>query len=48
MREQELQNDSQLIELVKASSDALVELKTALAEQTITMRELLGKLDKRR
>jgi len=25
-----------------------VELKTALAEQTITMRELLGKLDKRR
>ena len=48
MREQELQNDGQLIELVKTSSDALVELKTALAEQTITMRELLGKLDKRR
>ena len=45
--EQEMQNDQQLIELVKASSDALLEMKMALAEQTATMRELLGRLDTR-
>ena len=37
-----------LIELVKASSNALIEMKTALAEQTMTMRELLSRLDTRR
>ena len=45
--EQELQNDQQLIELVKGSSNALIEMKTALAEQTMTMRELLSRLDTR-
>ena len=42
--EQELQNDQQLIELVKGSPNALLEMKTALAEQTATMRELLAML----
>jgi len=46
--EQEMQNDQQLIELVKASSDALLGMKTALAEQTMTMRELLSRLDVKR
>ena len=46
--EQEMQNDQQLIELVKASSDALLGMKTALAEQTATMRELLSRLDSKR
>ena len=45
MSEQEMQNDQQLISLVKASSDALLEMKTALAEQTMTMRKLLSRLD---
>jgi len=46
--EQEMQNDQQLISLVKASSNALMEMKTALAEQTMTMRELLSRLDVKR
>ena len=46
--EQEMQNDQQLIELVKASSDALLGMKTALVEQTATMRELLSRLDSKR
>ena len=44
MREQEIHNDEQLLDVVKSSSDALVEMKTALAEQTSTMRELLATL----
>ena len=42
--EQEIQNDQQLIEIVKATSSALIEMKTALAEQTATMRELIARL----
>ena len=48
MRSQEGKEEEQLISLVKASSDALLEMKTALAEQTMTMRELLSRLDTRR
>ena len=48
MRSQEGKEEEQLISLVKASSDALLEMKMALAEQTATMRELLGRLDTRR
>ena len=44
MREQEIHNDEQLLDVVKSSSDALVEMKIALAEQTATMRELLAML----
>ena len=44
MREQEIRSDEQLLDVVKSSSDALVEMKTALAEQTATMRELLAML----
>ena len=46
--EQEIANDKQLIELVKASSDALLQMKTALVEQTSAMRELVSKLDAKR
>jgi len=48
MRQQDIENDRQLVSIVKATSDALVEMKTALAEQTATMRELLGRLDRKR
>ena len=48
MRSQEGKEEEQLISLVKASSDALIEMKTALAEQTAAMRELLSRLDTRR
>lgn len=44
MRQQEEKGDEQLIEIVKATSSALIEMKTALAEQTATMRELIGRL----
>ena len=44
MREQEIHNDDQLFDVVKSTSDALIEMKTALAEQTATMRELLATL----
>ena len=40
--------DERLVELMKASSEALINMKTALAEQTAAMRELLGKLDRKR
>ena len=48
MRQQDIENDRQLVSIVKTTSDALVEMKTALAEQTATMRELLGRLDRKR
>jgi hypothetical protein len=48
MQMQDHQNDLQLVELVKASSSAILELKVALSEQTLTMRDLLAKLDKKR
>ena len=48
MRLQEEKGDESLIEVIRASSDALLEMKTALAEQTATMRELLSRLDTRR
>ena len=48
MAEQEIQNDQQLVELVKASSDALLQMKTALVEQTSAMRELVSRLDAKR
>ena len=44
MRHQEEKGDEQLIEIVRATSSALIEMKTALAEQTATMRELIGRL----
>ena len=44
MREQEIHNDEQLFDVVKSTSDALIEMKTALADQTATMRELLATL----
>ena len=44
MRQQEEKGDEQLLEIVKATSSALIEMKTALAEQTATMRELIGRL----
>jgi hypothetical protein len=44
MRKQEIHNDDQLFDVVKSTSDALIEMKTALAEQTATMRELLATL----
>jgi len=44
----ERQADERLVELMKASSEALIEMKTALAEQTVVMRELLGRLDRKR
>ena len=48
MQMQGHQNDLQLVELVKASNSAILELKVALSEQTTTMRDLLAKLDKKR
>jgi|APSaa5957512535_1039671.scaffolds.fasta_scaffold43894_3 hypothetical protein len=48
MQMQDHQNDLQLVELVKASNSAILELKVALSEQTTTMRDLLAKLDKKR
>ena len=48
MMSREGREEEQLIEIVKASSDALLEMKTALAEQTAAMRELLSRLDTRR
>ena len=48
MRQQDIENDRQLVEIVKTTSDAFTEMKTALAEQTSTMRELLGRLDTKR
>lgn len=44
MRDQEIHNDDQLFDVVKSTSDALIEMKTALADQTATMRELLATL----
>jgi len=44
MRKQEIHNDDQLFDVVKSTSDALIEMKTALADQTATMRELLATL----
>ncbi len=44
MREIEAREEEQLIEIVKATSAALLEVKTALAEQTAAMRLLIERL----
>ena len=48
MADQEIENDKQLIELVKASNDALLQMRSALVEQTSAMRELVSKLGSKR
>ena len=44
MREIEAREEEQLIEIVKATSGALLEVKTALVEQTAAMRLLIERL----
>ena len=44
MRSQEGKEEEQLIEIVKATSAALMEVKTALVEQTAAMRLLIHRL----
>ena len=44
MRSQEGKEEEQLIEIVKATSSALMEVKTALVEQTAAMRLLIDRL----
>ena len=44
MREIEAREEEQLIEIVKATSAALLEVKTALAEQTAAMRMLIERV----
>ena len=44
MRENERREDDQLVEIVKTTSTALLEVKTALVEQTAAMRLLIEKL----
>ena len=44
MREMEQREEEQLIEIVKATSAALLEVKTALAEQTDAMRILIERV----
>ena len=44
MRSQEGKEEEQLIEIVKATSAALMEVKTALVEQTSAMRLLIDRL----
>ena len=44
MREMEQREEEQLIEIVKATSAALLEVKTALAEQTAAMRMLIERV----
>ena len=44
MREDERREDDQLVEIVKTTSTALLEVKTALVEQTAAMRLLIEKL----